>query len=137
MVSLPYANRVEAGRTLAGLLGHLRGQRVVVLGLPRGGGPVAAEGAAAPERRADVLGVRKRGVRWQPELAMGAVASGDVRVLNPDVLSAAAVTTEELAAVTERELAELHRREAGYRGDRPPVPLAGAVAVLVDDGLAT
>src|SRR5215470_12461016 len=137
MVSLPYADRAEAGRTLAGLLEHLRGKRVVVLGLPRGGVPVAAEVAAALDAPLDVLVVRKLGVPWQPELAMGAVASGDVLVLNRDVLAAAAVSEEDLAAVTERERAELRRREAAYRGDRQPVPVTGAVAVLVDDGLAT
>jgi putative phosphoribosyl transferase len=137
MVSLPYADRADAGRVLVAQLGHLRDQKVVVLGLPRGGVPVAAVVAAALGAPLDVLVVRKLGVPWQPELAMGAVASGDVRVLNPDVLAAAAVSEEDLAAVTERERAELRRREAAYRGDRPPVPVAGATVVLVDDGLAT
>ena len=137
MVSLPYADRADAGRALAAQLGHLRDQKVVVLGLPRGGVPVAAEVASALDAPLDVLVVRKLGVPWQPELAMGAVASGDVRVLNPDVLAAAAVSAEDLAAVTERERVELRRREAAYRGDRPPVPVAGAIVVLVDDGLAT
>jgi putative phosphoribosyl transferase len=137
MVSLPYADRADAGRALAALLGHLHDQKVVVLGLPRGGVPVAAEVAAALDAPLDVLVVRKLGVPWQPELAMGAVASGDVRVLNPDVLAVAAVSAEDLAAVTERERAELRRREEAYRGDRPPVPVAGATVVLVDDGLAT
>ena len=137
VVHLPYADRAEAGRELAARLEHLRGQQVVVLGLPRGGVPVAAEVAAALEAPLDVLVVRKLGLPWQPELAMGAVASGDVRVLNPDVLSGAGVSAQDLEAVTERELAELERREKAYRGDRPPVPVTGAVVVLVDDGLAT
>jgi putative phosphoribosyl transferase len=136
-IRLPYADRAEAGRELAARLGHLRGQHVVVLGLPRGGVPVAAEIADALDAPLDVLVVRKLGLPWQPELAMGAVASGDVRVLNSDVLAAANVSAQDLDAVTERELAELRRREDAYRGGRPPVPLTGAVVVLVDDGLAT
>ncbi len=137
VVRLPYADRAEAGRAVAALLDHLRGRSVVVLGLPRGGVPVAAEVAAALDAPLDVLVVRKLGLPWHPELAMGAVASGDVRVLNPDVLASAGVSAADLDEVTERELAELRRRELAYRGDRPPVPLTGAVAVLVDDGLAT
>src|SRR5262249_11739308 len=103
----------------------------------RGGVPGAAEVAAALDAPLDVLVVRKLGVPWQRELAMGAVASGEVRVLNPDVLAAAGVSAEDLAAVTERELAELHRREAGYPRAPPPGPPARGVAVLVDGGLAT
>jgi putative phosphoribosyl transferase len=137
VVRLPYADRAEAGRELAGRLEHLRGQPVVVLGLPRGGVPVAAQVAAALAAPLDVLVVRKLGLPWHPELAMGAVASGDVRVLNPDVLAGAGVSTQDLEAVTERERAEVRHRERAYRGDRPPVPVRGAVVVLVDDGLAT
>jgi putative phosphoribosyl transferase len=134
---MPYADRAAAGRALATLLEHLRGPRTVVLGLPRGGVPVAAQVAAALGAPLDVLVVRKLGLPGQPELAMGAVASGGVRVLNPEVLTAHRVTPEQLAEVTGRELLELHRRERAYRGERDPVPLAGAVVVLVDDGLAT
>ncbi|HSV68104.1 MAG TPA: phosphoribosyltransferase family protein [Mycobacteriales bacterium] len=140
---LPYPDRAAAGQALAdlllGILGgpDLSGSDVVVLGLPRGGVPVAAEVARALGAPLDVLVVRKLGVPWQPELAMGAVASGGVRVLNPDVLGTSRVTEHELATVTERELAELDRRERAYRGDRPPLSVAGRTVVVVDDGLAT
>ncbi|RJK94939.1 phosphoribosyltransferase [Vallicoccus soli] len=124
----------------AALAGGTGGQDAVVLGLPRGGVPVAAEVAAALGAPLDVLIVRKLGLPGRPELAMGAVAAvGDeVRtVLNEHVLARAGVDDATLAGVRERELAELRRREAAYRGDRAPVPVTGRVAVLVDDGLAT
>lgn len=139
---LPFADRAEAGRAVAARLGPLARQaatagNLVVLGLPRGGVPVAAVVAAHLHAPLDALVVRKLGVPRQPELAMGAVASGAVRVLNQDVLMAARVTAAELAEVTDRELAELHRRELTYRGERAPLELTGRVVVLVDDGLAT
>jgi predicted phosphoribosyltransferase len=134
----PYTDRADAGRALAALLGDLAGREdVIVLGLPRGGVPVAAEVAAALGAPLDVFVVRKLGVPGHEELAMGALASGHVRVLNEDVLAHARVDEEALEEVTQREAAELRRRERLYRGDRPAPSLAGRVVVLVDDGLAT
>jgi putative phosphoribosyl transferase len=114
----------------------------VVLALPRGGVPVAAEVAAAFDAPLDVLVVRKLGLPSQPELAIGAVASGaqpdkPVKVLNEILLERSGLSAAGLEQVTARELAELRRREQTYRGDRPPVQVAGRTAVLVDDGLAT
>jgi predicted phosphoribosyltransferase len=109
----------------------------IVLGLPRGGVPVAAAVAAAIGAPLEVFVVRKLGLPVQPELAMGAVASGGVRVLNEDVLREASVSPSVLEEVTARELAEVTTREQLYRGGRPAPELAGRDVVLVDDGLAT
>jgi putative phosphoribosyl transferase len=133
---VPFTDRRHAGRELAARLGHLRGD-AVVLGLPRGGLPVADEVARALGAPLDVLVVRKLGVPWHPELAMGAVATGDVRVLNDDVLQMAGVPERQVEEVNDRERQEVARRERQYRGGRPPVPVEGRVAVVVDDGLAT
>ena len=113
-----------------------------MLGLPRGGVPVAAEVAAALHAPLDVLVVRKLGMPGQPELALGAVASGvdpdrPVQVRNEHVLAHGGITAGELHAVAEREVAELRRRERAYRGERPPVDVTGRTAIVVDDGLAT
>ena len=132
-----FDDRVDAGRRLAARLGYLRGGPVVVLGLPRGGVPVAAEVARALGAPLDVIVVRKLGVPFQPELAMGAVGEGGVRVINRQVIAAAQVTAAELAAVEACERAELARRVLRYRGGRPRVPLDGKTAVIVDDGIAT
>jgi putative phosphoribosyl transferase len=132
-----FADRPDAGRRLAARLRHLRGQPVVVLGLPRGGVPVAAEVAKALGTPLDVIVVRKLGVPFQPELGMGAVGEDGVRVLNPEVIAAARVTATELAAVEKRERAEVARRASCYRGERKRVPLTGRVAVIIDDGIAT
>ena len=132
-----FDDRVDAGRRLAARLGHLRGEPVVVLGLPRGGVPVAAEVARALGAPLDVIVVRKLGVPFQPELGMGAVGEDGVRVINPEVMAAAEVTAAELAAAEARERAEVARRAARYRGGRPRTPLQGKVAVIVDDGIAT
>lgn len=138
MVSLPYPDRRAAGRALADSLRHLAGQDdVTVLGLARGGVPVAAEVASALSAPLDVVVVRKLGLPWQPELAMGAVAAGDVRVLNDQVIALGRVGDEQIAEVTRRERAEVDRRERAYRDGRDPLPLAGRRAVVVDDGLAT
>jgi predicted phosphoribosyltransferase len=110
---------------------------VVVLGLPRGGVPVAVEVADALRAPLDVFMVRKLGVPGHEELALGAIASGGVRVLNLDVLAATGISDEEVEAVADRELAELERREASYRGGRAPLAVEGRVAIAVDDGLAT
>jgi len=137
-LSLPYADRAAAGRALAASLAALAGEpNLLVLGLPRGGVPVAAEVAAALGAPLDAFVVRKLGLPWQPELAMGAIATGGVRVLNADVIDAASVPGEVVEAVTRREREELDARERRYRGDRPPPKLAGATVILVDDGLAT
>jgi putative phosphoribosyl transferase len=132
-----FADRVDAGRRLATRLSHLRGEPVVVLGLPRGGVPVAYEVARALRAPLDVTLVRKLGVPFQPELGMGAIGEGGIRIVNPDVVRLAGVSERQLAEVEARERAELERRARRFRGDRPPVPLAGATAVVVDDGIAT
>ena len=133
-----FADRHEAGRRLAEHLGRYAGRDdVVVLGLPRGGVPVAYEVARALGAPLDVFLVRKLGVPGHEELAMGAIASGGVRVLNDDVLAATRVTDKAVEAVAARELERLQDQERAYRGDRPPLDVRGRVAILVDDGLAT
>jgi putative phosphoribosyl transferase len=132
-----FRDRREAGRLLAQRLEWLRGQDVVVLGLPRGGVPVAAEAARVLGAPLDVIVVRKVGVPYQPELAMAAVGEGGVVVVNDRVLGLAQVEPEELERAERRERAELESRVARYRGGRPRVPLAGRTVVVVDDGIAT
>lgn len=133
-----FRNRGDAGRQLAALLGNYAGrQDLIVLGLPRGGVPVAAEVAQALGAPLDLFLVRKLGVPGQPELAFGAIATGGVRILNPSVIGTLRITEREIEEVAARELAELTRRERAYRGDRPPPNLHGACVILVDDGLAT
>jgi predicted phosphoribosyltransferase len=133
-----FADRRAAGAALGAALRDAgRGSDCVVLGLPRGGVPVAAEVAGALGARLDVFVVRKLGVPGHEELAMGALASGGVRVLNESVLRQLSVPDEELEKVTQRERLELARREQAYRGGRAPLALEGRPVVLVDDGLAT
>jgi predicted phosphoribosyltransferase len=108
-----------------------------VLALPRGGVPVGVEVAAALRAPLDVFVVRKLGVPGRRELAMGAIATGGVQVVNREVVDALGIPDDRIAAVARREAAELERRERAYRGDAGPVSVAGATAVLVDDGLAT
>ncbi|GAA4263252.1 phosphoribosyltransferase family protein [Dactylosporangium darangshiense] len=132
-----FANRVDAGRQLAGKLSWLRGQDVVVLGLPRGGVPVAYQVAAALRAPLDVIIVRKLGVPEQPELGMGAIGEDGVRVLNPRVIRHAGVPADALAAVEESERAVLAGRARLLRGDRVAEDLRGRTAVIVDDGIAT
>ncbi|MDQ3769514.1 MAG: phosphoribosyltransferase [Actinomycetota bacterium] len=133
-----YADRASAGRALAAaLLRNELASGAVVLGLSRGGVPVAAEVAVALGVPLDVLVVRKLGVPGHEELAMGAVAAGDVRVLDERVVREAGVDDEAIAEVTRRELEEVERQGAVFRGDRPPLELRDAPAILVDDGLAT
>jgi len=134
---VPFVDRVDAGRRLADRLQHLRGQDVVVLGLPRGGVPVAFEVAQALDAPLDVIVVRKLGVPFQPELGMGAIGEDGVRIINHEIVQLAHVTDAELAEVEQRERAELERRARRFRGDRPRVALAGKTAVVVDDGIAT
>lgn len=132
-----FADRVEAGRLLAERLEYLRGQDVVVLGLPRGGVPVAFEVAEALGVPLDVIVVRKLGVPFQPELAMGAIGEGGARVLNASVLAHTRVTEEELRTVEVRERAQLEERVSRLRKGRGRIDLTGRTAVIVDDGIAT
>jgi predicted phosphoribosyltransferase len=133
-----FPNRSEAGRALAGELRRYVGRNdVVVLALPRGGVPVGFEIARALHAPLDVFLVRKLGAPGYEELAMGAIASGGVRVLNETVVRQLQVTDEEIEEVARRESAELQRREKAFRNDRPPVQVKGCVGILVDDGLAT
>ena len=132
-----FRDRVDAGRQLAQRLAFLRDQDVVVLGLPRGGVPVAFEVAAALNAPLDVTVVRKLGVPFQPELAMGAIGEGGVRVLDADVCRSARVSDEDLRIVERRERAKLEARVARYRRGRERVGVTGRVAVVVDDGIAT
>ena len=134
---MPFIDRVDAGHRLACRLRHFRDDPVVVLGLPRGGVPVAYEVAADLGAPLDVILVRKLGVPFQPELAMGAIGEGGVRVLNEDVINAAAVTADEFAAVEDRERRELERRAARYRNGRVRTTMQGKTALVVDDGMAT
>ena len=132
-----FENRIEAGRKLAERLDGLRGQDVVVVGLPRGGVPVAAEVARAIGAPLDVILVRKLGVPFQPELAMGAIGEDGVRVLDRDLVRRAGLRPEEVTAVETREREELARRARRYRGDGSPVPMEGKTVVVIDDGIAT
>lgn len=133
-----FLDRAAAGRALAGRLGHLAGAPgLIVLGLPRGGVPVAAQVAAALGAPLDVLVARKLGVPGQPELAMGAVAPGGVRVVHESVVEALGIPPGVFDMVATQEGAEVERRERSYRGDGPPLDVAGRTVVVVDDGLAT
>lgn len=133
-----FQNRRDAGRALASALQQYANRPdVLVLGLPRGGVPVAYEVARSLHVPLDIFVVRKLGVPGQEELALGAIASGGVRVLNREVVRALGIGGEEIESVTRRELAELERRERQYRGDRPPLDVRGRSAILIDDGLAT
>lgn len=134
----PFANRTDAGRRLVRRLEHYaRRSDVLVLALPRGGLPVGYEVAKALGAPLDVLVIRKLGLPGQPELAMGAIASGGVRVLNPDVVDSLAIPEDVLERVAASEEAELERRDRAYRGNRPPPDVRGRVVILVDDGIAT
>lgn len=131
-----FPDRAAAGRALGAALAHLRSEHPLVLGLPRGGVPVAAAVSAALDGDLDVLLVRKLGLPSQPELAMGALGETGVMVLNHDVVERGAVTDEAFAEVERAERAELARRRAVLReGD--PIPLTGRTVVIVDDGMAT
>ena len=132
-----FVNRDDAGRRLAGRLEHLRGRPLVVLGLPRGGVPVAAQVARALGAPLDVIIVRKIGVPFQPELAMGAVGEDGVHVSDPYIIRAGAIKPEEFAAAEAREQATVNACAARYRSHRPREPLTDRVAVVVDDGIAT
>ncbi len=131
-------DRREAGRRLAERLQHYRDRDdVIVLALPRGGVPVAYELAKELNLPMDVFLVRKLGVPWQPELAMGAVATGGVRILNRDVTSALNLRESQIEDIARQEEQILHERERLFRGDRPAPNITGRTVILVDDGLAT
>jgi putative phosphoribosyl transferase len=132
-----FRDRREAGRLLAQRLEPLRGQDVLVLGLPRGGVPVAAEVAQALGAPLDVIVVRKVGVPSQPELAMAAVGEGGVVVVNDRVVGLAHVAPEDLERAEGRERGELESRVQRFRADRHRIPLTGRTVVIVDDGIAT
>ncbi len=134
---MSFTDRADAGRRLARALQHLRNEDVVVLALPRGGFPVAAEVARALAAPLDVILVRKLGVPFQPELAMGAVGEGGVLVLNESVVRRAQVSAAELAEIEREARTEIDRRARRFRPGRDRVSLAGRTALLVDDGVAT
>ena len=136
---MPFINRSDAGRRLAHALAKYKGQRPVVLALPRGGVPVAAEVATALQAPLDLILVRKIGVPIQPELAMGAVVDGGspLVVRNDDVIRGAGIEELEFQAACESELTEIERRRQLYFGDRERVDIAGRTAIVVDDGIAT
>jgi predicted phosphoribosyltransferase len=133
-----FRNRSEAGRLLAAkLAAYAKRPDVIVLALPRGGVPVAYEVARALEAPLDVFLVRKLGVPGHEEYALGAIATGGVRVINQDVVRALGIPPARIEAIAAREQQELERRERLYRGDRPPPDVHGRTVILVDDGLAT
>jgi predicted phosphoribosyltransferase len=133
-----FVDRADAGRALAGLLTRYAGRPdVLVLALPRGGVPVGLEVATALRAPLDVLVVRKLGVPAQPELAFGAVASGGLGMVNPDIVNQARIDEATIETVTARERREIVRRESAYRAGGHPAPVTGKAAIVVDDGLAT
>src|SRR5437870_5333430 len=138
MKQRPFRDRTEAGRLLAAkLTAYANRPDVIVLALPRGGVPVAFEVARALDAPLDVFLVRKLGVPGHEELAMGAIATGGVRVLNEQVVNGLGIPDRVIDAVAQREEQELARRERLYRGDRPPPVVRERIAILIDDGLAT
>jgi len=135
---LPYPNRSVAGRTLAGrLMAYADRTDAVVLALPRGGAPVAAEVARMLRLPWDVFVVRKLGVPGYEELAMGAIASGGIRVLNEEIVNHLGLPETAITRAISRAAAVLHEREIAYRGERPPLDVRNRIVILVDDGLAT
>ena len=136
---MPFRDRCEAGRKLATALAGYRDQRPVILALPRGGVPVAAEVATALAAPLDLILVRKVGVPDQPELAMGAVVDGGdpIIVRNEDIIELAGIGQSEFKAVCDRELAEIERRRQRYLGNRQRADVAGRTTIVIDDGVAT
>lgn len=132
-----FIDRHDAGRRLAERLEPFRGQDVVVLGLPRGGVPIASEVARALDAPLDVIVVRKLPVPYQPELALGAIGEGDIRVLDARITGQVRLPAEELAEIERVERAELLRRVEKFRAGRERIALAGRTALIVDDGMAT
>ena len=136
---MPFVDRTDAGQQLAKALARYKDRRPIVLALPRGGVPVAAEIAAALDAPLDLILVRKIGVPFQPELAMGAIFDGiePVIVRNEDVISLSGVSEQEFNTIRDQQLAEIERRRKLYLGDRPHPPVAGRTVLVVDDGVAT
>lgn len=136
---MPFVDRIDAGRQLSKALARYKSQRPVVLALPRGGVPVAAEVATALDAQLDLILVRKIGVPFQPELAMGAVVDGaePVVVRNEDVIKLTGVSEREFNAIRDEQLAEIERRRKLYLGDRPHPTISGHTVIVVDDGIAT
>lgn len=133
-----FQNRTEAGQQLAQQLkAYANHPDVLVLGLPRGGVPIAYEVAKVLNAPLDICLVRKLGVPGHQELAMGAIASGGVRELNYDVISGLGISGKTIDEVADRELKELQRRDRAYRGDRPPPDICDRIVILIDDGIAT
>ena len=136
---MPFQDRSDAGRRLAKALANYKDRNPAILALPRGGAPIAAEIAAALAAPIDLIFVRKIGVPFQPELAMGAVVDGatPLTVRNDDVVRSAGISEAEFAAVRDRELMEIRRRRERYLHGRAPLNVAGKTAIVVDDGVAT
>jgi predicted phosphoribosyltransferase len=136
---MPFKNRSDAGRKLSAALAAYQDQGAVVLALPRGGVPVAAEVAATLNAPLDLMIARKIGVPSQPELAMGAVVDGETPIVvrNEDVILLSGVSEPEFKAVCDAEVAEIARRRQRYLGDRERVDVAGRTAIVIDDGIAT
>ncbi len=135
---MTFLNRVDAGRRLAKKLDAYAGQDdVLVLGIPRGGVPVAFQVAAEFGAALDVFVVRKLGVPWHEELAFGAIASGGIRVLDAQIVESMGISEREIERIAAKERQELNRRERVYRGSHPPLNLGGRTIILVDDGIAT
>jgi len=133
-----FLNRVDAGRKLAKKLDAYAGRRdVLVLGIPRGGVPVAFQVASQLEAPLDVFVVRKLGAPWQPELAFGAIATEGIRILDVQIVESLGISRMEIERIATRERQELDRRERVYRGGRPPLNVEGMTVILVDDGIAT
>lgn len=133
-----FLDRADGGQRLAKRLGQYANRDdVVVLGIPRGGVPVAFEVAQALKAPLDIMLVRKLGTPGQAELAMGAIASGGVRILNQEVIRELGISDEQLEAVTAAQKVELERRERLFRGTRAPISIQGKVVILIDDGIAT
>lgn len=136
---MPFKDRSEAGRKLAQALARYIDQRPVILALPRGGVPVAAEVAAALKAPLDLILVRKIGVPFEPELAMGAVVDGGAPIVvrNEDVIQSAGIDEAQFKAVCDGELAEIERRRQQYLGSRERIDVTGRTAIIIDDGIAT
>jgi predicted phosphoribosyltransferase len=136
---MPFVDRSDAGRRLAEALSKYGEEHAIILALPRGGVPVAREVAAALQASLDLVLVRKIGVPMQPELAMGAVVDGPdpLTVRNEDIIKLVGITERDFNAMRDRELAKIQRRRTAYLGKRPHPALAGRVAIVVDDGIAT
>lgn len=138
ILKLPFENRIQAGRLLGqALTGYAKRPDIIVLALPRGGVPVGFEVARIIDAPLDIMLVRKLGTPGQEELAMGAIASGGVCVLNSDIVAALDISQEDIEAAATTERQELERRERAYRGDQPPPAVENHCVILVDDGLAT